>query len=389
MAIRSAPAVTDRGLWALYPFLPGAEALIAEYSPSLGELLTAPAFARARELGRIRVRAAAEDPTGVAAIGELDRAAPDERFLSFMYARLLLSVASTTAPARRWAVAEARRAGDRLEPAAQRKAGEFTGVARLLGFPAEPTAGGYRFSLTDYLRLSAGLREPEFRLVHQRLARGEVEVSPTRAARLIQEGIRVRLSASLPAEVGPDVRNRLEAAEVDFLRDLAQRVPMPTQRRGVLLLRPEYFPPCIRKMRRMLEHGENLTHSGRFALAAFLHRVGADFETIVDAYRGAPDFDEGISRYQIEHITQRDGGRGYEPPTCETLRSQGLCFRDGDPTADRPEDKGPDRRCYDPALIRPTQYYRLRGGAAVVGPGAGAAAGPPGEAAPSRSPGPG
>ena len=383
MAIRGAPAITDRDLWARYPFLPGAETLIAEFSPSLGELLTSPAYGRARELGRIRVRAAADDPTGTAHLGELDRADPDERFLSFMYARLLLSVASTSAPARRWAVAEARRAADRLEAAAERQPAEFTGVARLLGFPAEPTSAGYRFSLTDYLRLSAGLRDPEFRLVHQRLSRGEVEVAPNRAARLLQEGIRVRLAASLPADVSGEVRNRLEAAEVEFLRDLAQRVPMPTDRRGKIVLRAEYFPPCIRKMRRMLEGGQNLVHSGRFALAAFLHRVGADFDTIVDAYRGAPDFDEGISRYQIEHITQRDGGRGYEPPTCETLRSQGLCFRDGDPAAKAPEDRAPDPRCFDPALVRPTQYYRIRGGAAVVER-------PPAapEAAPARSPGP-
>ncbi|MCI4348445.1 MAG: hypothetical protein L3J97_07515, partial [Thermoplasmata archaeon] len=190
MAVRGAPAVADRDLWAKYPFLPGAEALIADYSPSLGELLSGPSFARARELGRIRVRAAADDPTGTAALNELDRADPDERFLSFMYARLLLSVASTTAPARRWAVAEARRAAERLAEVTERTPTEFAGVARLLGFPLDSSIGGYRLSLPDYLHLSAGLREPEFRLVHQRLARGEVEVTSARAARLLQEGIR-------------------------------------------------------------------------------------------------------------------------------------------------------------------------------------------------------
>jgi DNA primase large subunit len=386
MAVRGTPAVTDRDLWAQYPFLPGAEALLVEYSPSLGELLTAPAFGRARELGRNRVRAAADDPTGTAALSELERADPDERFLSFMYARLLLSVASTSAPARRWAVAEARRAADRLETVSERQPNEFAGLAERLGFPAEPTADGYRFSLADFLRLSVGLRDAEFRLVHQRLARGEVEVSALRAVRLLQEGIRLQLSSSVPAPLSAEVRNRLEAMEAEFLRDLAQRVPMPAQRRGVMVLRAEYFPPCIRKMRRMLEKGENLAHSGRFALAAFLHRVGADFDTIVDAYRGAPDFDEGISRYQVEHITHRDGGRGYDPPTCETLRSQGLCFREGDPAATAPADRERDPRCFDPNLVRPTQYYRLKGGAAVERP---AAEGAPPGGAPSKSPGPG
>ncbi|HEY6238906.1 MAG TPA: hypothetical protein VIZ68_06970, partial [Thermoplasmata archaeon] len=103
-------------------------------------------------------------------------------------------------------------------------------------------------------------------------------------------------------------------------------------------------------------------------LAAFLHRVGADAETIVDAYRGAPDFDESVTRYQVEHITTKDGGRGYEPPECETLRSHGLCFRAGDPTAREPVDRARDDRCFDAALRHPIQYYRWRGGSVIERP---------------------
>ena len=106
----------------------------------------------------------------------------------------------------------------------------------------------------------------------------------------------------------------------------------------------------------MLESGENLSHAGRFALAAFLYRAGADSETMVDAYRGAPDFDESITRYQIEHITLHDQGRGYEPPECDKLRSHSLCFREGDPTAARPEDRGRDLICFRPTLRHPLQY---------------------------------
>ena len=109
-------------------------------------------------------------------------------------------------------------------------------------------------------------------------------------------------------------------------------------------------------MRRTLQAGENLSHAGRFALAAFLHRAGADAETIVDAYRGAPDFDESVTRYQVEHITQRDGGVGYEPPECETLRSHGLCVRDGDSAATDPKDRARDLLCFEDRLRHPLQY---------------------------------
>src|SRR5262249_27850923 len=154
------------------------------------------------------------------------------------------------------------------------------------------------------------------------------------------------------------------AAEAEFLAEVARRAPAPMARASTTggPVRPELFPPCIQHMRRMLQDGENLAHSGRFALAAFLHRVGADAETIVDAYRRAPDFDEGITRYRVEPITRRADARGYEPPVCATLRSHGLCFRDGDPGGHTAESRAKDSRCFEASLLRPMQYYRRRGG---------------------------
>ena len=114
-------------------------------------------------------------------------------------------------------------------------------------------------------------------------------------------------------------------------------------------------------MRRTLEDGENLSHSGRFALAAFLHKAGADAEAIVDAYRGAPDFDESVTRYQVEHITRKDGGQGYEPPDCATLRTHGLCARDGDPKAREPLGRAKDPLCFEEWLRHPLQYLPQEG----------------------------
>jgi DNA primase large subunit len=182
----------------------------------------------------------------------------------------------------------------------------------------------------------------------------------------LQEAIRSRLTT--PLEITSELRSRLLDNEREFLEELARRMPTPTARAGAgtARLRPELFPPCIRKMRRMLQQGENLSHAGRFALAAFLYRAGADMETMVDQYRGAPDFDEGITRYQLEHITRHGGGAGYEPPECATLRSHGLCFREGDPGAREAIDRERDARCFEATLRHPLQYYRNRGGAVVA-----------------------
>ncbi len=363
MAVRRASApLDDRSLYAEYPFLPGAEALLEGESVSVRALLEETAYSGARALGRTRIRAAAENPRGTRDLEELSRADPGVRFLSFLFARLVLSAAPVPTTLRRWAVAEAKRGYGRLA-AGERE--ELAEVARRLGYSLATTDGGLAFPLVDYVRLATPIREAEFRLPRQELARGFVRVSPVRAARLLQEA--VRLTLAVPVPLADDVVALVRERERELLDEVALRLPLPVARAGGAggPLLADRFPPCIRKMQRTLQHGENLSHAGRFCLAAFLHRAGADAETIVDAYRGAPDFDESITRYQVEHISQRDHGRGYEPPECDTLRSHGLCARDGDLTASAPVDRARDERCFQESLRHPLQYYRNRGGTVV------------------------
>ena len=363
MAVHRAPPLSERELFVEFTFLHGADSLLGELQVTIGELASAAAYERARQLGRARIRAAADDPTGTIGVEELSRADGLERYLSFVYARLVLSTPGPRAALRRFAVAEAKRAGGRMEVA---PAEELLAVARRLGYTFEESEGDVRIPLAEYTRLAVPIRELDFRLSRQRVSHGEVRVGSKRAARLLQEGVRRGLSE--PFALEPSVAEGLRAAEAPLLQELAQRLPSANARPGPgEPMRPAAFPPCVRKMRRTLEAGENLSHSGRFALAAFLHRVGASAETIVDQYRGAPDFDEGITRYQVEHITQRDGGRGYEPPECATLRSHGLCVRDGDPTSPLASDRGRDLLCYAEWLRHPMQYYRAKGGGPAGG----------------------
>ncbi|MGA7923553.1 MAG: hypothetical protein WCA77_06215 [Thermoplasmata archaeon] len=370
MAVRRSATspLTERDLFVAYPFLPGAERLVTEVAPTLRVFVEEPAFDRARELGRARVRWGVDDPTGSTGMAELNRATGEERFLAFLYAWLLLSAVPTRAPLRRWAVAEAKASSGRLRSAS---VDELIEVARRLGhrFERDDDTKRVRIAPPDYLRLAVPIREGSFRLVQQDLRHGWVAVGRERAARLLQEAIRRRLGE--PIELDPGFRNDLSSHEGSFLVEVQARVPPPTRPgpAGGGKLLPERFPPCIRKMRRSLEAGENLSHAGRFALAAFLHRVGASPDAIVDQYRGAPDFDEGITRYQVEQITQRDGGRGYEPPGCQKLRTDGLCFREGDSTAPLAVDRERDPTCFDERLRRPLQYYQWKGGAVVEHPG--------------------
>jgi DNA primase large subunit len=360
MAVRRSSAPLDaRSLYAEYPFLPGAESLLGGETVSIRSLLEDAAYSSARAIGRARALAAADDPRASREVQELAVSDPAVRYLSFLFARLALAACPTPASLRRWAVAEAKRSYGRL---AEVPTEELIEVGRRLGFDLEAREGGVSIPLVDYVRLSVPIREAPFRLAQQSVHGGRVDVGSVRVARLLQEAVRLQLAVAVP--LADDVVALLREREADLFGELARRTPAPVARAGTGAgtLRPELFPPCIRKMMRTLQKGENLSHAGRFCLAAFLHRVGEDAETIVDAYRGAPDFDETITRYQVEHITMRDGGRGYEPPECDTLRSHGLCARDGDPEAPNPVDRQRDLRCFEETLRHPLQYYRRRGG---------------------------
>jgi len=364
MAVRrSTSALDERSLFAEYPFLPGAEALLGGEAVSVRALLTDPAYDRARSIGRARVLAAADDPRARQDVGELAGAEPDVRYLSFLFAQILLAAAPSPAALRRWAVAESKRTHGRLSTVPVE---ELTEVARRLGVTMEDLGRDrVAIALLDYIRLAVPVREADFRLARQDVDHGRVIVDRVRAARLLQEAVRRRLGLAVP--LADEARAAVRAREPELFATVAERMPLPVARTtgGAGSIQPGRFPPCIRKMQRTLQAGENLSHAGRFALAAFLHRAGADFETIVDAYRGAPDFDESITRYQVEHITQRDGGVGYEPPECETLRTHGLCAREGDPTAPLATDRRADPLCHEPWLRHPLQYYRTRGGTVV------------------------
>jgi DNA primase large subunit len=367
MAVRRSAAPLDiASLFGEYPFLPGAESLLRDPSWTVRSLFEDRRYDPARVLGRARILAAADDPRAAREVREFADATPEVRYLSFLFAQMTLACAPSLAALRRWAVAESKRSSARLEAlVGPEQEEEIFAVSAKLQVEMSPHPDGVGLPLVDYVRLAAPIREADFRLVGQDLRRGQVVVRPPRAARLLEEAIRRRLAEPVP--LTDDVVRFVREREAELFGQLATRMPLPTARTGVAggALLPDRFPPCIRKMRRTLQQGENLSHAGRFALAAFLHRAGADAETIVDAYRGAPDFDESITRYQVEHITQHDRGAGYTPPECETLRSHGLCVREGDPAAPEPRDRQRDPLCFEERLHHPLQYYQIRGGTVV------------------------
>jgi DNA primase large subunit len=77
----------------------------------------------------------------------------------------------------------------------------------------------------------------------------------------------------------------------------------------------------------LLNKSENLPHSARFMLATYMLSSGKSVEEIVLLFQNAPDFNEKITRYQVEHLAGKKGSHTkYSVPACSKLINENLCY---------------------------------------------------------------
>jgi DNA primase large subunit len=63
-------------------------------------------------------------------------------------------------------------------------------------------------------------------------------------------------------------------------------------------------------------------------MATYLLGIGKTVDEIVALFPRVPDFNEKVTRYQVEHLAGLKGGRTrYKSPSCGTLQTHGLCFK--------------------------------------------------------------
>ncbi|NYT00430.1 MAG: DNA primase regulatory subunit PriL [Methanocellales archaeon] len=182
----------------------------------------------------------------------------------------------------------------------------------------------FRIHFADYLRFGSRMHEPKWKLVNRRLEDGYVLVTKNDFTRVLQEAIVDRIKSSLPLDVSPS----LEKAFSPYIAEINEhfeelKAEFGSDDFGDIY--SECFPPCIKHMLALVQAGQNLAHSARFALTSFLANIGMGAEEIIDIYRVSPDFDEGQTSYQVKHIIG-SSGKAYTAPTCATMATYGNCF---------------------------------------------------------------
>ncbi|MEM1703777.1 MAG: hypothetical protein QXQ31_06960, partial [Zestosphaera sp.] len=99
-------------------------------------------------------------------------------------------------------------------------------------------------------------------------------------------------------------------------------IPWVEKLKGVLA-------PCMKKLLEDCRNGINLSHNARVALAAYMLNVGYSVDEVVEVFRTQPDYNERVTRYQVNYIASYDGeGKPLIPYSCAKMKEMGLCVRD-------------------------------------------------------------
>tara|TARA_B110000444_G_scaffold108773_1_gene102679 strand:+ start:4351 stop:5601 length:1251 start_codon:yes stop_codon:yes gene_type:complete len=376
----SLPVLDDEVTFARYPFLPQAGEWIrnmaVEHNIDLDELLDGSWMEKARSRARIRLIDSIQSKEGVEVVGG-DLFTEEGRIIeafSFYYARLVVCASEDERLIARWAQAEAARAEQVLikdhknlsmiartyieniqqvdhqnAPLTSEMSANYGGA--LQQRRRSQSGPLWKIGLSDFIEICPKITGSRWRLPNCDVHEGWVTLfeepqygSSAKLSRLLRERIKAGVEAEAlekMREITMDLAVRL-AEPVGMVRNL-----MATKASEAISLvgaDENDWPPCMRKAVAELSNGVNLNHFGRLFLASMAATLALPKEACVGFFRGAPDFSESTTSYQVAHVYQH----GYTPSGCGKLKVNHNC----------PVLPGDNRLCDQPWMDHPLKYIR-------------------------------
>ena len=250
---------------------------------------------------------------------------PNEVF-SFLLAIVLLKLSKTHTLVKRFSLAEARRAEKFLQSDLGNISDELKKdlairiIYSLFSVQIENIDNYFVIPVSDYLKHAVNFHEREWKLVNRRVESGKVFLTSHETVRLIRRELVTFINSKIINSKTPVMIPGFENY-IDKLVLLSKRFETYT------ITTTAEYPPCIKNAIEVLQKGENLPHSGRFMLATFLLSRGQSVEQIAPLFKSAPDYNQKVTLYQLNHLTGAIGsGIKYSCPSCEKLKTQSLCF---------------------------------------------------------------
>jgi DNA primase large subunit len=291
------------------------------------EELSSPEMAQILNRAEERVREA------ILSVSVGQRRENDVEIPSFPVAIMLAIATKNSFIKKRYALAEAKQAFSGLQLETNERimavARDFEWGIALNQNPKIPFA--FALNFTDYLRNTTHLRAKEWKLVNRIFVNGKVYLKQHDVARLLQEEIQKRVEKRLEVTDLPTFPPKIVAV-VEKLAELAkEKVGSAEMEEFPKVVVQSAFPPCVVALYEAASKGRHLSHIGRFTLTSFLVNIGMPSDQVAEVFKNFSDYNERLTRYQVEHIAgERGSGTRYKPPQCATLQTHGVCANSDD-----------------------------------------------------------
>jgi len=247
--------------------------------------------------------------------------------LSFAVAIMLVVATDNNFIKKRYALAEAKQAYENMRSESREKilalAQNFNWklTKSQLEKPCE-----FSLNFVDYVKNTAHLRDGKWKLVNRFLSDGNVYLTRSEVARLLSEEIRRYVEKRLEVRDSPTFPAKILEITERVKKFLSEKIGETEVEELPKTITQTAFPPCIDDLYQAFTSGRHLSHIGRFALTTFLVNIGMPSENLVELFKNVSDFNEKMTRYQVEHIAGEKGSRTrYSPPSCSTLKTHGVC----------------------------------------------------------------
>ena len=273
---------------------------------------------------------------------------PEVEIPSFPTALMLATATKNTFIQKRYALAEAKQTyEDLLEEPKERIleiAKNFQWKLTTNNNPKIPL--DFALNFTDYLKNTTHLKDKKWKLVNRILTNGTVYLTKNETIRLLSEEVRKHIEKRLETKEQPTFPQKISDIAEQIKQLSIEKIGKTEMEGFPKIVLQTAFPPCINVLYQSFTSGRHLSHIGRFTLTTFLINIGMPTDKLIELFRNLSDFNERMTRYQVEHLAGEKGSRTkYIPPKCETLKTHGVCTN-------------PDNLCQ--RIYHPLSYYRIK-----------------------------
>lgn len=257
----------------------------------------------------------------------------ETEIITFLVTLIMVKSIGMEPALKKYALAEARRAEKFLTEDLKKQNGAQKSALfekifyDLFGLAIDVTEDGRLFKVkaADYLMRSSHFHEQEWKMINRPVSKGQVYLDADETVRLVRSELAVLITSrvhamSLPPALPLAIKEKAEELRTALAPRYEYRAHAVTE-----------YPPCIKHALEVMGRGENLPHSARLMLATYMLAIGKSNDEIVEMFKSAPDYNERITRYQVEHLAGTKGSRTkYSVPSCDKLRTENLCFATSD-----------------------------------------------------------